>query len=99
MSKAVSEQELKERLSNKLSGEEIEDLIDRYVEAASLEDSPDMSVITELAQKSEEEKLLRVRFSLESEQYDALAAYFGEKERPATVLAKKALEEFISVIT
>jgi predicted house-cleaning noncanonical NTP pyrophosphatase (MazG superfamily) len=99
MSKAVSEQELKERLSNKLSSEEIEDLIDRYVEAVSLEDLPDMSVITELAQRSQEERLLRVRFSLESEQYDALAAYFGEKERAATVLAQKALEEFISLIT
>jgi predicted house-cleaning noncanonical NTP pyrophosphatase (MazG superfamily) len=96
--KAVSEQELKQRLLNKKSDEEIEDLIDRHV-AASLEELPDMDIITELAQKSQEEKLLRVRFGLESEQYDALAAYFGEKDKSATVLAKKAIEEFISIIT
>lgn len=99
MSKTVSEQELKERLSNKLSSDAIEDLIDRYVEAASLEDCPNMDVITELAQKGQEKELLRVRFSLESEQYDALAAYFGEDGRPATSLVKKAIEEFISIIT
>lgn len=96
--KPVSEQELKERLSNKKGSEEIEDLIDRYV-AASLEDLPDMGIITELAQKSREEQLLRVRFSLESEQYDAVAAYLGEDGRPATFLVKKAMEEFISIIT
>jgi hypothetical protein len=96
--KAVSERQLKERLSNRKSSEEIEDLIDRYV-AASLEEYPDMSIITELAQKTQEEQLLRVRFSLENEQYDALAAYFGEDGRPATSLVKKAIEEFISIIT
>lgn len=40
-----------------------------------------------------------VRFSLENEQYNALAEYFGENERPATLLVKKAMEEFISLIT
>ena len=99
MSRTISEQEIKERLSSEKSSEEIEDLIDRYVEAASLEEFPNMDVITELAQKSQEEKLLRVRFSLESEQYDALATYFGEADRPVTFLVKKAIEEFISIIT
>jgi hypothetical protein len=99
MIKTVSEEELKERLSNELSSDEIEDLIYRYIEAVSLEDYPNMDVIAELAQKGHEERLLRASFSLGSEQYEALAAYFREKERPATVLVKKAVEEFISIIT
>jgi hypothetical protein len=97
--KSVSEENLKERLSSKLNSDEIGDLIDRYIEAASLEEYPNMTVIAELAQKSQEEKLLRVSFSLDNEQYAALAAYFREQERPATVLVKKAIEEFISLVT
>lgn len=89
----VSEQELKTRLSN-LSNDEFEDLIDQYVGAA-LENSPDMNVITDLAQKTQASKLLRVRFELDNAQYDALTNYFGEASQPATSLVKKALEEFI----
>jgi hypothetical protein len=99
MSKSVSEQELRKRLSSKLSKKEIEDLIDKHIEAASIEGTPDMDIVERLVQKGQEEKRLRVSFSLESDHYEALAAYFGERERPATFLVKKAVEEFISVIT
>ncbi|MGH7453454.1 MAG: hypothetical protein ACRENG_19045 [bacterium] len=92
--KIISEQELKNRLSKKHSSDQIEDLIDRYIEASS-EEIPDLSTIAQLAQKSREDKLLRVSFKLTSEQYDALAAYFSEDERPATYLVKNAIEEFI----
>lgn len=99
MRRTVSEQDLKKRLSGKLTDDEIENLIDRYVEATSQGDSPNMAIIAGLAQKGQEEKLLRVRFNLEGDQYDALATYFGEDGRSGTFLVKKALEEFISLIT
>lgn len=92
--KAVSKKELKVRLSKKLSNKKIEQLIDDYVEA-SLQVLPDMNVIINLAQKNRVAKLLDVRFRLESEQYDALAEYFGEDGQPGTYLVKKAIEEFI----
>jgi len=98
MTVAVSEQVLRKRLSGKRTEEEIEELIDRYVEAASLEGVPDMEAISELAQKGQEERLLRVSFRLDGEQYDALAAYFGEDQRPGTILVRRAVEELISLI-
>jgi hypothetical protein len=73
-------------------------MMDRYAETVYLEEMPNMDVITKLVQKGQEEKRLRVRFKLESEQYDTLAAYFGMEDTSAIVLAKKALEEFISMI-
>ena len=99
MRRTVSEHDLKERLAGKLTSDEIENLIDRYVEATSQDDSPNMTIIADLAQKGQEEKLLRLRFNLEGDQYDALATYFGEDGRPGTFLVKKALDEFISLIT
>jgi len=99
MRRSVSEQDLKKRLASKLTSDEIENLIDRYVEAASQHDSPNMTIIADLAQKGQEEKLLRVRFNLEGDQYDALASYLGEDGQTGTFLVKKALEEFFSLIT
>lgn len=99
MKRTVSEQELVTRLSGKLSSDEIERLIDRYVETASRADSPNITIIADLAQKSQEERLLRVRLNLGQDQYDALAAHFGEDGSPGTALVRKALEEFVSLIT
>ena len=99
MRRTVSEQDLKKRLSGKLTSDEIENLIDRYVEATSLEDSLTMTVIADLAKKGQEKKLLQVRFSLEDDHYDALATYLGEDGRSGTFLVKKALEEFLSLIS
>lgn len=97
--KAVSEEVLRTRVSDNLDTETLQDLIDRYVEAASLEECPNMDLIAELVEKRQEDKLLRVSFTLEPEQYDSLAAYFGESERPGSVLVRNALTEFISIIT
>jgi hypothetical protein len=99
MRRTVSEHDLKKRLAGKLTSDEIEKLIDRYVEATSQDDSPNLTIIADLAQKGQEEKLLRVRFNLEGDQYDVLATYFGGDEQSGTFLVKKALEEFISLIT
>lgn len=92
--KVVSQSELRERLADSLSVDEIEDLIDRFAEA-SLEELPDMAAITDLAHKRREDRLLGVRLKLEREEYDALVDYFGEGELQATLLVKKAIEEFI----
>ena len=95
----VSEDDLRDRLLGDLGSEAIQDLVDRYVEADSLEESPDMGLIAQLAQKHQEDRLLRVSFTLDPAQYDSLAGYFEETERPGTVLVMKALDEFISLIT
>lgn len=76
----------------------IEELIDQYVETTR-ERLPDMSVIAKLAQKSQEDRILRVSFKLTSEQYDALATYFKEAGQSGTGLVEKAIEELISIIT
>jgi len=99
MRKTVSEEELKKRLSGKLTGEEIENLIDRHVEATSLEDSFNLEIIADLAKKGQEKKLLQVRLNLEEDQYDTLETYFGEDGKSGTFLVKKALEEFLSLIS
>lgn len=93
----VSEQELRERLADRLSDEAIDDLINAHTESF-LQERPKMEIISELAQKNNENMLLRVSFRLEAEQYDALVNYFGDVGQPGTVLAKRAIEEFIRQI-
>jgi hypothetical protein len=94
--KAISEDQLRERLSATMSQDQIDALIDRYDEA-SLEETPNMSVISDLAEKNREDKLLRVSFKLTSEQYTALETYFEEPQRPATLLVQRAIKEFIDL--
>ena len=95
--KKLSEQQLRSKLEGEFSEEQIDSLIDQYV-AAAAEELPNMEAIASLAQKEQEDKLLRVFFKLSTEQYDALSAYFGEPQRSATFLVQKALEEFIQLI-
>lgn len=95
--KLVSEQEIRQRLAGTLTTDEIDDLIDNYIEVASSE-IPDMETINRLADKSTESRLLRVSFNLELDQYDALSKYYNEKGRPGTTLMKKALEDFLRLI-
>ena len=99
MTKTVHEEELKQRLSDVKTHEEIEDLIDEYGAAMSLEKKPEMTMITELVEKGREERRLRVRLKLEKEQFDTLAAYFEKDENvSATMLVREALEEFYTLI-
>ena len=89
----VSEQELRSRLAGKFSDDQIEELINQYVEAAT-NDIPDASSIVELANKKPISNPNRVSFMLTEEQHQTLVSYFDE-ELPATTLVQRALAEFI----
>ncbi len=60
--KRLSEAELRQRLSITLTTEQINDLIDNYVEVAS-DKIRDMQTINRLANKSTESRLLRVSYN------------------------------------
>jgi hypothetical protein len=93
----LSEEQLRARLAEKFSGEQIDTFIDQY-DAAGLAENPDLDVISDLAKRGQEDKYLRVNFKLTNGQYDALATYFGETQKPAAFLVQKALEEFIQLV-
>ncbi len=90
----ISEEVLRDKLKGKFPPQKIDALVDEYIEAASAE-LPDGAAIAELAQRKSPADLYRVSFALTPDQYEALSSYFGEAERPGTVLAKKAVEELI----
>ena len=92
--KTVSEQELRSRLLGTLSEKELQELIDKYVEATS-DELPNIEEILRLAKKGDEGKSFRVSLTLEEQQYDSLAIYFDEPDLNATALVRKALKEFI----
>jgi len=93
--KTVSEQELRERLADQMSEEDIQRLIDEYVDAAS-QTLPDMETLKNIAvRKPRGSAHLQVRFGLTHEQYEALTGYYEEPEEVSTVLVKKVLEEFM----
>ena len=72
-----------------MSQEQIDALIDKYDEA-SIKETPEMSVISDLAEKNREDRLPRASdFKLTSEEYAALETYFEEPQRPASVLVQK----------
>jgi L-arabinose isomerase len=99
LTKTIDEVGVRKRLSGLKSEEEIEDLIDKYGEAMSLEKKPNMNTIVQLVEKGREERRLSVRFKLEKEQFDALAAYFEKDENiSATVLVQEVIDEFFSLI-
>jgi len=89
----VSELELRKRLATDFTAEQIEELINEYVEA-SINCLPDADAIVALANKKPPQDPLRVAFSITNEEYQALASYFDE-ELPGTILVKRALAEFI----
>ena len=103
----ITEDQLRERLRRSgKTDEEIEKLIDQYVEVSS-EKYFDRKAISEILKKSKEESMLRVgRFNLTREQYDALLSYFEEsgelvssQQIDAKSLVQKALGEFINLLS
>ena len=96
---SASERKLKEKLkkTGKFTDEQIEKLIEDYLEAGQQE-FPDTDVLARLAQKRQEDRYLRVNFKLSKKQYAALAAYFNDYDQSGNVLVGKAIEEFISMI-
>ena len=103
----VTEAQLRERLKSLgKTPEEIENMIDQYVESNQTK-FPDMSAISQILQKTQEDSVLRVRgFKLSREQYDTLLNYFEEsdtltigQQADANSLLQRALGEFINLIS
>ncbi len=96
----ITEDELRSRLAGKLSPEKIDALIEGYVEASS-KVLPNMELIKALAERRQasEYTFRRVSFTLDEDQYRALASYFGESETSPTILVKKALQEFVQLMS
>ena len=104
--KIVTEEELRDRLvkSGKLP-EEIDALIDKYIDATS---GPALNTdaISDLLRKAKQDSAYRVRsFKLTKQQYDALQSYFEDptalqlgSEPDANYLVQRALDEFINLI-
>lgn len=94
----LSEADVRARVSERLSNEEVDELIEQYVDAASPTQLPDMNIIERLVQQGDGQKLLRVAFTLEDDYYEALATYYGEEGQSANDLVKKAIEEFVRIL-
>jgi hypothetical protein len=93
----VTEQQVRDRLVSQFGPDEIDSLIEKYRETNVLT-TPDMDAITRLAQKGQEENLLKVNFRLTQEQYDALVAYYKEPGQAGTYLVQRAIQEFIALV-
>src|SRR4051794_20097117 len=102
----VSEEELRHRLSGKLSPEAIAALLNEYAEAEGAT-HPDMEEINRLVRPQRRpaqqnflgEQRLTVRFELDSDRLDVLSAYFNNPDLPANALVKRAVDEFIALIS
>jgi hypothetical protein len=101
----VTEEEIQKRL-RKLgkSDEEIDNLLDQYSDTMDSE-YPNEDAISEILQKTARERVLRVRFNLPRDQYDALLNYFQESDMvvssappQAKKLVQEAIKEFIDLL-
>lgn len=94
--KFVSEENIKIRLQSKLASDQIEELINQYIEADN-QFIPDVGALTALQRKSTPSDSLRVSFRLPDEMYQALCSHFAETA-PASTLVQKALSAFIEAL-
>jgi hypothetical protein len=105
-SKRVTEAELRQRLLEAgKTGEEVEQMIDQYLEVSRSE-VPDEEAISRILQSTHDDSVLRVRgFKLAKEQYETLLGYYEESGKlvpgqqvDANFLVQKALEEFTALL-
>ena len=107
ISKVVSEAQLRKRLQEAgTTSDEIEQLIDQYLEASRSE-LPNEEAISTILQKTQDDRTFRVgAFRLTKEQYDALLSYYEDSGKlvpgqpvDAGSLVQNALSGFIALIS
>jgi uncharacterized protein (UPF0335 family) len=103
----VNEEELRARWEKVgKNAEEIEQLIDEYIEASG-SGFLNTDAISEIVKKTQKDRALRVKgFNLTREQFDVLTSYYEEigglvpgQPVDANLLVQKALREFIDLLS
>jgi hypothetical protein len=105
MSEVINPEDIKERVGDSIPENEIEELIDEYMEIGD-EEKPDDEELKKIIEKEREKDKMRVSaFKLSEDQYDSILEHLKEIDEYSVdesssggELVRYALKEFIEMV-